>query len=69
MHYLNALRDRGGAWAVIRAVVATHRRRGVTLLGRCDEDRLAWDLFWAVHRLIREGKLEVSRLQPDAARK
>jgi hypothetical protein len=31
----------------------------VTFLGRCDEGGLAWDLFWATHRLIREGKLEV----------
>jgi hypothetical protein len=37
-------------------------RELVTLLGRFDEEKLAWDLFWAAHRLITEGRLDLGEL-------
>jgi hypothetical protein len=44
-------------------------RLGVIFLGRCDDEQLAWDLFWAAHRLLCDGKLEVrgSVARADAA--
>jgi transposase len=56
MRYLYVLCDRGGAWATIRAhPMPPGAGLGVTFLGRCDEDSLAWDLFWAAHRLMTDG--------------
>ena len=66
MHYLYALRDRGGSWAIVRKQpIAAGPGLDVMLLGRCDEEQLAWDLFWTPHRLIRDGTLEVPRKRLD----
>jgi hypothetical protein len=68
MRYLYVLRDRGGAWATIRAhPIPVGAGLGVTYLGRCDEDKLAWDLFWAAHRLVAEGWPELAKGSPLAA--
>jgi hypothetical protein len=61
MQYIYAVRDRHGAWAIIRQQpLKPPTGLRVTLLGRCDEDRLAWDLFWTAHRLIADRQLEVA---------
>jgi hypothetical protein len=59
MRYIYAVRDRYGAWAIIRRQpISSPTGLSVTLLGRCEDDRRAWDLFWAAHRLIADGQVE-----------
>jgi hypothetical protein len=64
MYYIYAVRDLYRAWAVIRRQPIS-RLSGVevTLLGCCDEDQFAWDLFWAAHRLIADGQFGVTEYQ------
>jgi hypothetical protein len=62
MRYLYIVRDRGGAWAAIRAhPMSAGAGRGVTFLGRCDEDSPGWDLFWTAHQLVADGWPELAK--------
>jgi hypothetical protein len=67
MRYIYAVRDRYSAWAIIRRQPLSRPAGAcVTLLGRCDDDHRAWDLFWAAHRLIADGHVEVPLFSTEA---